>query len=60
MMRIYCDACDRDISSEPRLVVEVPLGRWPPTSKVKSKMWEWCLTCAKAHAIEIEEHENNE
>jgi hypothetical protein len=56
MMRIYCDACDRDISDEPhvRLIVEVPFGRGAP-HKAKPRMWDWCQTCAKSHAIEIEE-----
>jgi hypothetical protein len=59
MMRIYCDACDRDISDEPhvRLIVEVPFGPWPPQHKykVKPKLWDWCQTCAKSHGIEFEE-----
>jgi hypothetical protein len=62
MMRVYCDACDRDITDEPhaRVIIELPLGRRSFESKIRPKLWDWCQTCAKSHGIEFEEYESAE
>jgi hypothetical protein len=63
--RIFCDACDRDITEEARVSVHVLSNLLSSkdrdtltmtiNSKIKGANWDWCISCAQKRGIEIEE-----